>query len=171
MLPVSPPLESAFHEHRNLVLVIEVALESISDAKNPAFILWSSRKSESFPLICFSKEKFAISGIRAASTGNIKNTQSTSMWRHLSPQPSSKQDWFDLWDEVGKRKGIAFQAWFLYHVVDNQLLLNGCVAEVSAFRNSLFGGTKFQLACFPDRGPTLDWRDSSAALQNHDLGS
>lgn len=39
VLPVSPPLESAFHEHRNLVLVIDVALESISNAKNPAFIL------------------------------------------------------------------------------------------------------------------------------------
>lgn len=55
MLHAPPPLESTFHEHRNFVLVMDLALDSISDSK--PFIHWLFRRSDSLSLSSVSPTK------------------------------------------------------------------------------------------------------------------
>lgn len=58
MLPASPPLESTFHEHRNFVLVMDLALDPINDSKNTALTHWLFfRKSDSLSPSSVSSKK------------------------------------------------------------------------------------------------------------------
>jgi hypothetical protein len=85
MLPASPPLESAFHEHGNFVLVIDLALDPINDSKNTAFSHWLFfRKSDSLSLSSVSQKK-SVQSLESEQhlfeilRASAENTQSTPM--------------------------------------------------------------------------------------------